>query len=180
MAYCVKNQNLSLSFIKINKYHELDKSSLAEIMKRLDGIKIKHPKDQYQETMKKFFDTKKKQFIKFYENILQCETNEEYIVKYYNLLAPLPLNIINSGGIKTKIKKTNVLVKAAIYDMIQALKQRINYIIESKIPVMYEYNELYKKEYLKIKDDMKIFLQKLIKFEKDWEKTKKQANKFAN
>ena len=164
---------MSLDKVKIGRRHKVNRASIAQLVKRLSTSRIKNPKNIYQESLNEFFDAQNPKLAKAYNDILNCSNYEEYVVKEYNLLGDLP----GKMAIDTSIQKSNLLFKAAVGDMINALKQRVKFIIEREIPVYYNSNEQFKKEFINMQEQIAEFSYEVNEYEENWIKANDTAQK---
>lgn len=165
--------SLSLDKVLIHHTYFLTKASIGQIMKRISNLEIKNPKNKYQILLNEYFKSAVPKFIGEYNNLLKCSSNEEYLVKDYNLLGNLPKNMI----LNTSIKKNSNLYQASIGDMMTAIRQRIEFITKRDTPKFYENNQLFADAFKKMQREVRDFLVHVDEFEQGFIKTIDSAMK---
>lgn len=159
-------QNTVQSFI-INKsivdwkpYYTLDKASLGQIIRTFEKINI-IPKNSYEIVLSDELNILIQQLISNFDKLLVFNNLIEYSIYYYNLLGSLPDGIsINENNHKyIKLKTAN------IGNLVKALYQRINYILQRDIPLMYKYREEYLHVFNNMKNNLLKFLDNVKEFE---------------
>jgi len=168
--------NLSLDMVTINHRYRLDRASIGQIMKRISNLGIKNPKNEYQKTLDGFFSTEVPKLVNSYNELLKCSSQEEHVVKEFNLLGELPRKM----SLDTEIKKSSFLFKASMGDMFAALKQRIKFIVDREIPKFYETNEKYKEEFINMQKQISEFRSSVDEFENNFVDTIDKAMKSKN
>ncbi len=156
---------LSLDKVKIGRRHKVTRASIAQLVKRLSTSKITNPKNKYQESLNIFFESENSKLADRYNEILQCSSYDEMVVKEYNLLGDLPGKMEIT---EPCIQKSNTLSKASIGDMINALRQRIQFIINREIPLYYVINESYKTEFNNMQQQITEFENAVDEYEENW------------
>lgn len=176
------NYDLSVTNIPIEHGYVITKASIGQLMSRLFFlVQIGYQDTQlsansnseyhnliYKRCISKFFSTRLNQFVQKYEDILKCENSWENAVKDYNIgSVGLPKGMI----IPQKINGTNKLSRSKIGDIIQAVKQRADFIINREVPTIYDSHEdhqYYRMYFVKMQDEIKQFWPEIESFESDW------------
>ena len=158
------NFDLSLDMVQFEYNCPVSQASIGQIIKSLNSVVNLKAKNIYEITLYSKFNSFIPQFIEEYNKLLKCTNQFEYLVKYYILIVQLPY------GVEIPINNHNYinLGKPRIGELIKAARQRISFIIEREIPMVYQILELYRQEYLKMIEQLKDFLIKLNEFEKDF------------
>ncbi len=156
---------LDVGMVELKKWHKLDRASLGQIMRRMMDVQIKNPKNSYEIVLDEFFRSKTSELVNAYNKILECWSFEEYEVKLYNLIGKLPPGL----KIEIPIRKTNLLSRASMGDMVVAIKQRINFILTRDLPVMYTFRPEYKDAFLKMQTELSEFLEKVEIYEEEFQ-----------
>jgi len=151
----------TLDMITIESYYCLSRASLGQIIKTLLNILNNIPKNTYEKNLYSRLKPAIEYLVGYYTDILKYSNNIEKDVKYYNLIVNLPksisVNEIEHGNIKLKY--------APIGKLIVAAKQRLEFIETREIPKLYIDNELYLKEFIKMKKQLVNFTYALKDFE---------------
>lgn len=161
--------DISLDMIRIEKYYRVSKSSLPQLLVRLKMVNIDNPKNSYEFMFNKLYRQRVQIVINEYNKVLKYRTSVEYYIKVYNLFGRLPKNII----IETFMKGSDKLFQSRVGDLITAIKQRIEFIIDRNVPQVYylwDYNEElnYVEEFNKMQNELTKFWYTIDKFEKDF------------
>ena len=156
--------DLSLDMVAFEYNCPVSQASIGQIIKSLNNVVNLHAKNIYEITLYSKFNSIIPQFIDEYNKLLKCSNQLEYIVKYYILIVKLPY------GVEIPINNHNNirLGKPRVGELIKAARQRIDFIIEREMPIVYQTFEPYRHEYLKMIEQLKDFLVKLDEFEKDF------------
>lgn len=156
----VQSYIIDKSIVDWKPYYTLDKASLGQIMKTFEKINI-IPKNNYEIVLSDELNILIQQLINNFDKLLVFNNLIEYTVYYYNLLGPLP----NGTSIDENNHKYIKLKTANIGNLVKALYQRVNYILQRDIPLMYKYRE----EYLTVFNNMKSNLSKFLDSVKEFE-----------
>jgi len=156
-----EKSDLSRESISLKRNYILCKSSLAQIVETINQIKI-IPKNDYELVLKENFERIIPEFIKSFDKLLKTDNENDYIVRKYNLICNLPPGV--SIYPKEQYQK---LRTANIGNLLYALYQRIDYIIERDIPDRYKDNDNEKlaDSFIKLQNDLKLFRNDIRDFE---------------
>lgn len=144
-------------------HYTLDRASFGQIMFTISRIKIV-PKNQYEIILNSYLMKIIPELMRSYQEILVYENLFERDVFAYNLLGNLPKHITiftNDHG-KIQLKRAN------IGNLIIALYQRIDFILERTIPKMYQENKNYLDAFEKMRLNVKKFRNDVQLFEKQF------------
>ena len=145
--------NLNLGLVDWHPYYLLSKGSLGQIMVSFSKIKSTNPKNIYERSLYQKLNIIIKGLVDRYDEMLQCNSEEEKNVKFHNLIVNLPRGISIYNDIHGNIK----LGYAKIGQLIYATYQRIDYILERETPTIYENDALLLEEFNKMKNELSIF-----------------------
>jgi hypothetical protein len=159
-----KNYSLSLDQAELKDNYNLFQASLGQVMKQLKVMTVKQPLSEFDKVMFKFFTERKAVFVESFEKILNCESDEEYKVKSFNLIGNLPRGVMVPQKIKGHVK----LCKARLGDLIATVYQRIQFIVTREVPSFYDNFPEMKNYFLKMQDEIKEFGCEVKSFEDDF------------
>lgn len=168
--------NLNLGLVDWHPYYFLSKGSLGQIMVSFSKINSTNPKNIYERTLYQKLNIIIKGLVDRYDEMLQCNSEEEKNVKFHNLIVNLPKGVSIYDDIHGYIK----LGYAKIGQLIYAAYQRIDYILDRDIPTIYENNDLLLKEFNKMKDELAIFRTELESFETSFMEYINEARQMQN
>jgi len=147
-----------------HNYYYLCYAGIGQIIKAISEVKITKTKNIFEKNLSKFFKHAIPILIEEFAKCSICKNENDYQVKKYNLMnSKLPRNI----SIKTEDHHVK-LKHAKLGKLIDAAKQRLEFIIERPIPDYYNENVECKKCFVLMKDDLKKFLQELEMFENEF------------
>lgn len=165
------NKELSLDLVNWKPNYILAMASIGQIMVSFSKIKNLVPKNTYEiilyEKLNKIVHT----LLIKYNNLLKYNSNVEREVKYYNLIVDLPKNTFIDDNDNIYLKN------AKIGKLVNASKQRINFILNRDIPMRYKKDILYEDAFIKMRDELKEFLNTMNDFEKDFVNSIDEAKK---
>jgi hypothetical protein len=156
--------DLSLELIPYKPKLLITNASIGQLVNYFKFLCIVNPKNAYQESLNKFFRSRRVQFIEMYENCLKCKCEVEMKVKYYNLVGPLPVGMV----IEQPIAGSSLLKKGKLSDIFKALYQRIEFISTREIPIYYGKHIEYRFYFVKIQEQLKKFMEEIQSFEIDF------------
>ena len=165
----INNANINIiKDIKYEKYYKLCSAGIGQIIRAIHEKQIHNIDNEHKKKLSLFFEENNQalidSFIKIY---LNTENEYDKQIRKYNLM---------NGKLPRKIKineeKHNIKIgRAKMGQLIKALKQRINFIIEREIPEYYknkEENINYMLGFKKLQQDMKEFLNEILIFESNY------------
>jgi hypothetical protein len=160
----------SLNFLIMNNYitfennQKLNRASFGQIMATIANVSInKKDLKPYEYYMKGWFNKNIPILILEYLKLLTWLSDKQWWVLYFNLIGNLP------NKIHIYQEKHNIMLKGAnLGYLIEALKNRVNFIITRKIPIMYLNDQEYLTFFNNLRELLKIFLQKIIIFEQEF------------
>lgn len=163
--------------INYKREYKLNKSGLGQIICALDNVGIrKEKKKKYEEILAQFFDDKIPYVIEAYEDLLRNsidqDNQDDYNMRHYNLTKRLPKNIV------IEEQKHNIILgKANVGNLIEALLNRITYIIERDMPKIYEKEDCNVGYWKKFQEDLVKFREIIKEFEEEFKKIIDVAHK---
>ena len=165
-----------IDYKKNGKKVYLAGASLAQIIKSMEDIQIKHKKTIYEMVLDEWFSSAIPEFISEYKKLLLYSNKVEYDVKYFNLIGNLPkgLRIYNDTDGKT------VLSRAPLGQRIRALHQRISYILRRPTPLGYIHRLDYLQAFKQIQEEMKYFERVVVNFELSFQEAIHKAHRNQN
>jgi len=152
---------LNLQMVNYKPYFILAHASIGQIIVCFQNIMGCQAKNVYEEKLYAIIMPEIQILLDEYNEMLSSNSYEEMQVKYYNLLIDLPKGVSINQKEHSKIKMNNVKIGS----LIQATKQRLEFIITRPTPTIYQYNENLLKEFNKLQNDSKLFLDSIINFE---------------
>lgn len=156
------NNELNLNMVNWRPNYILAMASIGQIMVSFSKIKNLVPKNSYESVLYIKLNKNISILLEKYNDLLKYNSNAEREVKYYNLIVDLPKNTFIDD-------KDNIYLKnARIGKLVNASKQRINFILNRDIPFRYKNNVLYENAFVQMRDELKEFYETLINFEKDF------------
>jgi hypothetical protein len=169
----INNYNLELDEVDWKPNYVLSKSSIGHIIFTFKKILNVKPKNIYETTLYDLLKPLLKQLLLEYNRVLLCSNIVERDVKYFNLIGNMPsyISINNEEHGNIKLKKPKIGM------MINALKQRIIYILNREIPFLYQQNENYLIEFKKMRFQLNNFEDFVNSFENEFIDAIDQAHK---
>jgi len=165
-------QLLDKSGVIWKPHYTLDRASLGQIMKTFERIKIT-PKNNYERVLADELKKIITQLINSFDQLLHFATYTEAQVYYYNLLGPLPENV----RVNTEEHKTIRLKTANVGNLLKATYQRVNFILEREVPLMYKYNPDYLSAFNTMRSNLQKFLPRIQQFEEGFVDAVDKAHK---
>jgi len=122
----------TLDKVQYNRKYELHRASIGQIMVSFKLIATNpfHPKNTYQQVFGDLTSAAATKLVEAYEKILVCENDKEKNVKFFNLIVNLPKNIT----IDEEHHANMHLGSSSIGSLLDALKQRIDFIVKREVP----------------------------------------------
>ena len=156
--------DLHLDLVDFSKYYILSRASLGQIMTSFANINFTFSikNNIYQNVLYQLLNIIIPDLICSYYKLLKCNSFIEKEVKFYHLIVNIPHNleiVLNNHNIVN-------LGKPKIGELITAIKQRIDYILNKQIPILYNGKQSHIEEYNKLLIQLKGFKDNLLKFEK--------------
>ncbi len=170
-----QSSKLDRSTVIWTPYYTLDRASFGQIMKSLEKVKI-IPKNNYETVLSKELQLLISQIINQFDNLLYFTNNIEANVFHYNLLGPLPKNLTINEEEHKEIK----LKTANVGNLLKALYQRINFILQRDVPLMYQNKPDYLSAFEKMRSNIRTFLAHVQEFEKGFVTAIDKAHKSKN
>lgn len=164
---------LSIAQVPWHYNYALSNASIGQILCCFGNILNLQPKKVYEEKLYEYLKPNIQSLLADFDNILYCQDQDEIDVKYYNLLSYLP----NSVHIFPEEHGQLKLGKPRIGALIKALKQRIEFVLDRETPKMYLSNQNMLNGFLKMKIQLKKFLNDVRQFEQEFIWTVNEAHK---
>lgn len=152
-------------------YYNLSKASLGQIVQTLSKIKFSR-RNVYEKALAEELEIIIPNFISSFDAMLDCVTKEEIDVYKVNLLGNLPKSVMINPEDHAGI----LLHRAPIGQIISALKQRVEFILERDTPVMYDENKTYLEAFEEMKNKLKNFNEEILQFESKFCEAIKKAH----
>jgi len=149
----------------------LSQASAGQIMLALSKLGInKKYKNPYELYLSEWFSNNVPSLVNEFEKMLSYSNGIEFSIKYKNLLLNLPPNTFING------KYHNVELKYAnVKNLLSALNNRINKILEKNVPTYYTTNKELLNNYEKMRDDLETLKYVLYDFKNDFDNAVKIA-----
>lgn len=154
--------SISLDNVIWKHYFKLSQASLGQIIISFCNILKVQPKNQYEINLYENLKPLVHQLVNNYNTILVYTNKNEHDIKYYNLIVNLPKTV----SINEEQHGQIILGHAKIGCLIQAAKQRIEFIIGRDIPDVYKQDQNLSELFLQLQKDMRKFKDDMIEFEK--------------
>ncbi len=172
----IQSFDLNLSQVMWKPHFILSGASISQIITSFSNILRVNPKNQYEITLYRHLKPAIVKLVNAYNNILKCNTLKEQQVKYYNLIVSMPFGVSvydeEHGVIMLRNAKIGALVKAA--------KQRLMFIQERDIPMIYTNDPEILREFNNMKSQIGNFNIILNQFEKDFVFAINEAHKMQS
>lgn len=162
-----------LKLVNWNGNYSLSKASIGQIMVCFNRILSVQPKKLYEQILYENIKPEIIGLLNRYCDILVCDTQDEFDVKYHNLIKNLPRNV----EIYPEMHKKVQLWKPRIGALIFALKQRVEFICKRDTPMIYLKNQQFMKQFTKMRFQLTDFLEYLRDFEQSFMIAIDQAHK---
>ena len=161
----IQNPTINQLNIDFKPYYILSRASFGQIMESFNRISINKPtKSIYQHVIIQWFGKEIPLLIENFESILSHKCSIDYTIKWYSLAVNLPFKLhimkYKHGKIYLKNAKIGVLV--------EALKQRLNYILIRETPYRYINDPHQIDHYIDMKKDLQKFKKTIDLFEKNF------------
>lgn len=156
--------NLSVFEVYWARYFNLSEASIGQIIYCFYNIISIVPKKVYDEVLYEYLKPAIWTLLKEYSKILNCNSQTEKDVKYFNLIRTMPNGTSVYPEEHGKIK----LGKPKIGALIKAMKQRITFILERETPQIYLNNQEMLSEFLNMKIQLQEFYTTVRNFEQEF------------
>ncbi|QKF94260.1 hypothetical protein QKU48_gp0802 [Fadolivirus algeromassiliense] len=167
------NSELTLDMVNWKPFYSLSRASLGQIMVSFKNILKVAPKNTYETALYSRLKPAVEGLLECYNDILKFNSPVERDVKYYNLIVNLPHGVSENEQHHGSIQMRN----AKIGKLIEAAKQRIQFIETRETPVMYTTNQNYLQEFNKMKNQLNDLKDTLDDFEEEFVEAVDQAHK---
>lgn len=163
---------LSRNFVDWDPKYTLDRASLSQIIETIQKTKIK-PKNKYEEILGEELQKIIPKLINQFDGMLKCESKKEHEVKRANLVGKMPKYVSINTEKHGRIKLNN----AGIGVMIQALYQRVDFILDRDMPKFYKDDEEFENYFKNMQKLIGEFRQAVDEFEEDFMSSIDKAHK---
>jgi len=160
-------ETLSLDLVYWQPWFALSKSSLGQIMRSISKIRYRAKKgNKFQMEVYPKLNFLIKQLIKDFNEVLDYENDFEYKVNLYNLIGTLPRGMSINDDEHDRI----LLDSKEIGEFIVAALQRIDYILNREMPIMYRDRRGLEDAFRKMQNKLLEFKYILKEFENQYKK----------
>lgn len=135
-------------------------ASIGQIMLALSRVNIrKNNKNEYEKVLSRWFTVAIPAIVKKYVSLFYSKSSQDYDVRWYNLAGFLP------KGINIFPKEHSMLLsKANLGNLLKAINQRLNFILDREPPKMYLENETLLFWFRGLRTDLRLFEADIKKF----------------
>lgn len=153
--------------------YKLSSASAAQIIIGLGKTveRLEEPKNSYQEILYPYFYKQVPALDESFKRLLKYSSEKERMTRFFNLGGKM------SKGTEVKMKYHNNvnLGNGNFGPFLEALTQRIEYILTRKTPIRYESDADFLSAFEKLKEDLKPFLEELKEAHKEYTEVVVQA-----
>lgn len=139
--------------------YKLSSASAAQIIIGLGKTieRLEEPKNSYQEILYPYFNKQVPALLESFKRLLKYTSEKERMTRFFNLGGKM------SKGTEVKMKYHNNvnLGNGNFGPFLEALTQRVEYILTRKTPIRYESDADFLSAFEKLKEDLKPFLEEL-------------------
>ena len=157
--------------IDYRHYFKTSLASISQLIKSINLLGIKKPKNNFEIELQNWFDIAPKKFIQSFEKCLKNTCDKDYDVRIYNLMGELRKGVrinIDYDGYNIKYYNDDDLVYAKLgRTILPHLMQRIDFIIDRDCPYIYFGTE-YEVFFENMKSDLKEFKKEIELFNMDF------------
>lgn len=169
----LNQQPITLDMVKWDSRFKLSRASIGQIMKSFMNILNTKEKNVYEETLYKIIKPEIKLMLDHYNKLLEYHNIFDFNVKYYNLIVNMPGNVSVQEEDHGKV----FLGNPKIGKLIQAAKQRTEFIINREVPMVCKSDPGIHIEFVKLQQNMVEFRETIINFEKKFIQAIDKAHK---
>jgi hypothetical protein len=160
----VINYDLNLDQVHWSSKCSLSRASIGQIMVSFKNILRAQPRNLYQTILYTRLKPAVEALVNAYCEIIRCVNSKEQQIKYFNLIVGLPHNTIIFPGEHNFIFLRNPNIGA----LIKAIKQRITFILERDIPIIYRNDSTLNDEFLNLRRQIQNFKLDVLTFEEEF------------
>jgi hypothetical protein len=152
---------ITLDMVNWRPSYRLSKASIGQIMKSFEKIQKVKPKNTYEDILYGKLKSSVTILLSSYNELLVSTNDVEYNIRFHNLIVDLPYNVTINENEHNNI----YLGTARIGALIEAAKQRLEFIINRPVPTICQATPQLEQEFVKLKTLITDFRDVLMDFE---------------